>query len=681
MSPSITSSPFRSLVETTISSRAAAAAAVLVEIEDADDDSTAGASAASPTTNATTISELLPTTIRKSNNNSKPKKPLSAYNLFFQLERQRILERGVDHAPLPITLPDLEQVNHAHLNKTGKRAHRKSHGMIGFHELAHIVARRWKELDEDDRNLMRSYTKQEKQKYVLQMKAWGKQNQDAAADKKSKTEVTTTTKSAASSKKRKAKQHASASKRCKLQLSGHSRSSSSSIATSLRSDTHVHQCSDHMLHSPSPTFPQEDLSSTSPPAKVALTPTPSSSSASSAFVAPTSTVTPSTSSLSFYPRATRETSTAPSSNAVGSGAITPLNPFPSSLNNSMWYNLNNNNNNNDMCQQQQQQESVPPQVPDRLPDDLKSIWCKLNSDNGRSLEEDNHEELDCAPLVQDQLPEDLNSSFALLPPKMTMATTTFAPPPSEVFSQQELDQQAQREIVEPLNSSGIFDPHHQECNDWTTCAVKWSPHQGIKAPRSGAMGAAHPLSAVTMEFFNNTPKQPRAPPSAPPRLQRSQMPQPFFQQQLLNQFSSFMPKNSVSAMRNIILSNATSTPMESLFPILMAMNKDNGESDESEVATANVREASLSSSFSPQPPAPQQDRAWDYSSCRPLQNPNGVATFCSPHQLHYPYANPMGFLVDEQPCSLLTSSLVANGMDMCAPIMNSNEMDELFAED
>ena len=56
--------------------------------------------------------------------------------------------------------------------KTGKRVHRKSHGKIGFVELARTIGKRWKLLDPESRRLLEDYHSAEKRKYLMSLNAW-----------------------------------------------------------------------------------------------------------------------------------------------------------------------------------------------------------------------------------------------------------------------------------------------------------------------------------------------------------------------------------------------------------------------------------------------------------------------------------------------------------------------------
>lgn len=94
----------------------------------------------------------------KKKEKGKPKRPLSAYNLFFKDERARILESipsplngKKDKLPKVKAEGDVEgenakNVSANHTNSSTKRK-KTPHGKIGFENLAKIIGKNWKELD------------------------------------------------------------------------------------------------------------------------------------------------------------------------------------------------------------------------------------------------------------------------------------------------------------------------------------------------------------------------------------------------------------------------------------------------------------------------------------------------------------------------------------------------------
>jgi hypothetical protein len=102
-----------------------------------------------------------------------PKRPLSAYNIFFRKERQALL--GEDLA-LEFEISDQT-----------RRKHRKTHGKIGFAEMAKLVGQRWKKLDTTTKQGFEEQANGEKERYVAHLEVWKKAQEEDPTEEPTET--------------------------------------------------------------------------------------------------------------------------------------------------------------------------------------------------------------------------------------------------------------------------------------------------------------------------------------------------------------------------------------------------------------------------------------------------------------------------------------------------------------
>ena len=116
---------------------------------------------------------------------SKPKQALNAYNIFFQYERERILEELSPGSPAlskkktPITPEEVREICRQHkLRSQTKRSHRKVHGKISFRDLAKTIADRWRALNTADKTVLEAQAAQELRVYHDEVRLWEQEQEE-----------------------------------------------------------------------------------------------------------------------------------------------------------------------------------------------------------------------------------------------------------------------------------------------------------------------------------------------------------------------------------------------------------------------------------------------------------------------------------------------------------------------
>jgi Ubiquitin-activating enzyme E1 four-helix bundle/HMG (high mobility group) box len=119
-----------------------------------------------------------------------PKRPMSSYNIFYRMERERLIEGGRLHS---YTSEDVNQFVAQQQIKDEcpkpKRKHRRTHGKISFTELARVIASNWRNMDEASKAPFIERAVIEKKAYTTAIAAWNKaKNPKAVGETEGKTE-------------------------------------------------------------------------------------------------------------------------------------------------------------------------------------------------------------------------------------------------------------------------------------------------------------------------------------------------------------------------------------------------------------------------------------------------------------------------------------------------------------
>jgi hypothetical protein len=110
--------------------------------------------------------------VRPKSDSDPPKKPLSSYNIYFLLERDRIVNG--DEVQRMYTTEEVQNiVEQQKWNYTyRKRQHRKTHGKVSFHDLSSVVANNWRQLGDEQKAIFNHQASIEKKIYKQALNAW-----------------------------------------------------------------------------------------------------------------------------------------------------------------------------------------------------------------------------------------------------------------------------------------------------------------------------------------------------------------------------------------------------------------------------------------------------------------------------------------------------------------------------
>jgi len=113
---------------------------------------------------------------KKSSIEDKPKRPLSAYNIFFKYARTRILQgvsdEDMEGTPEEARTASITAIRENSTKPRGRRNNRKTHGQIGFGDLARKIASHWKSVSKGQRDIFEHYASIDMKRYRKEISVW-----------------------------------------------------------------------------------------------------------------------------------------------------------------------------------------------------------------------------------------------------------------------------------------------------------------------------------------------------------------------------------------------------------------------------------------------------------------------------------------------------------------------------
>lgn len=105
----------------------------------------------------------------------KPKRPLSAYNLFFQEERKSMLSQipnKISSKDLIVASEDQQSSPDSNIDSVRKRKRIVKHGKLGFEEMAKIIGSKWKDIEPERLSRYQEEANKDRERYKKEVETY-----------------------------------------------------------------------------------------------------------------------------------------------------------------------------------------------------------------------------------------------------------------------------------------------------------------------------------------------------------------------------------------------------------------------------------------------------------------------------------------------------------------------------